>query len=392
MYHYVNAWAGGITISPKRFEEHCRALSEHGRRGVSLAEAEAYFIHGDPLPEKSVLLTFDDGFLDNYLYALPILHKYGHQATLFAVSARLGQDSECNPAPGADPSPGQTSAYAPPSNSGPAPANPDPSLAPDQVRMSIAALKAGEKPDFPQVLEPYEKAEGAVLRNDVFLNRAEIKALDEDGTLNPASHGRGHYGVFIGPDYKEAFLPKDLYRTFFHTELGPVFGLPDFKVGPGLLHRAYLPNPDFVEAVKALVPQNFREMQRFAQNPAALQDLETLYTAFADRMGRLENDAEREQRMWREIAGGREDLEKILGRKVISLCWPWGRYCREALDLAQQAGFEVLFTTEEGVNPPGQALAVHRFKAKDKGAAWLNSRAFIYSSPLLGALYTKLRI
>ncbi|MDR0826480.1 MAG: polysaccharide deacetylase family protein [Desulfovibrio sp.] len=373
MYHYVNAWSGAITISPERFEEHCRALAAKGRRGVSLAEAEAYFIYGEALPEKSVLLTFDDGFLDNYLYALPILHKYGHQATIFAVSARLGQNSACSFAPSYKQNPGS-------------------GLGPDKIRMPIAALKAGEKPDFPQVLNPYEERAGAVLRSDVFLNPAEIKALDEDGTLNPASHGRGHYGVFTGPEYKEAFLPDNLYRTFFHTEIGPIFGLPDFKVGPGLMHRAFLPDPDFVEAIKSLVPQNFQEMRSFARNPAALQDLQALYAVFADRIGRLESDSEREQRMWREIAGGREDLEKILGRKVISLCWPWGHYCREALDLARQAGFEVLFTTKEGVNPPGQALAVHRFKAKDKGATWLNSRAFIYSSPFLGALYTKLRI
>ncbi|MDR3176153.1 MAG: polysaccharide deacetylase family protein [Desulfovibrio sp.] len=351
MYHYVNDWAGAITVSPRLFEEHCRALAEGGWRGVGLAEAEDFLARGEPLPEKSLLITFDDGFLDNYLHALPILHKYGHRAALFAVAARIGTG---------------------------------------EARACPKDLKMGKQVDIPEVLMPREDADGAVLRRDVFLNREELRAMDADGVITPASHARGHYAVFTGPEYDGAFLPENLPRTFFHTDLGPVFGLPDFKTGPGLLHRAFLPDPDLVEAVKSLVPQSFPEMRRFARQ-GGRAELEGIYRSFAGKMGRFEGDAERAQRMRREIAGGRADLEDILGRKVASLCWPWGKYCPEAFDLAREAGFEVFFTTREGVNPPKRPLAVRRFKAKDKDGAWLTSRVFVYSRPLLGRLYTAAR-
>lgn len=113
---------------------------------------------------------------------------------------------------------------------------------------------------------------------------------------------------------------------------------------------------------------------------------------FAHDMGRFENDAERLERMGREIEGGKKTLERILGQSVRSLCWPWGAYGQEALQLAKDAGFSVFYTTVEGVNLPGNALAVRRFKGKDKSGGWLASRAFIYASPLLGRLYKKIRI
>jgi peptidoglycan/xylan/chitin deacetylase (PgdA/CDA1 family) len=109
-------------------------------------------------------------------------------------------------------------------------------------------------------------------------------------------------------------------------------------------------------------------------------------------MGRFETPAEGRARMHRELAGGKEDLEKMLGRKVRSLCWPWGKYGDEALRLAREAGFTIFFTTKEGPNPPGRPETVHRFKAKDKGAFWLLSRFRIYSRPLAGRLYAACRI
>jgi peptidoglycan/xylan/chitin deacetylase (PgdA/CDA1 family) len=353
MYHYVNAWGGGITVTPERFEEHCRALAENGLRGVGLREAEEFLLHREPLPENSLLITFDDGFFDNYLYALPVLYNYGHRGVVFAVSARIAEGT---------------------------------------TRVSPADLKAGKAPLFPEVRLPLEQSPNGPVRRDVFLNRGELRAMDADGTLTPASHGRGHYGVFLGPEYDGPFLPRSLSRTFFHTDLGPVFGLPDFRVGPGLLHRAFVLTPDFVEAVKRLVPQDFSATADFVRNAAGLADLNRLYGRFAGNMGRFETAGEGRSRMRLELAGGKADLEKMLGREVRSLCWPWGKYGDAALNLAREAGFKVFFTTKEGPNLPGRSSAAHRFKAKDKDASWLLSRVRLYSRPLIGRLYAAVRL
>lgn len=355
MYHYVNRWPGGITLSPERFEDHCRSLAQRGWRGVGLEEAEAFLINSEALPRRSFLFTFDDGFFDNYLYAQPILHKYGHCGVVFAVSSRLEKGEE--------------------------------------ARVPLEAALAGDAPVPPGVDNPRRRtAQGFTLREDVFLNHAEARLMDGRGIVRLASHSRGHFGVCIGPEYSGFVKPGDMTRTFYRTEAEPVFGLPDFAVKAGLKHRAFLPDPEFVRAVTELVPQSFDGAADFFADPGSEAALRALAGRFEERLGRYENDEERRERMWREIAGGKEELEGILGREVKTLCWPWGHYCSEALELAREAGFSLFFTTKEGVNPPGNPGAVHRFKGKDKDGSWLASRAWLYSRPVLGALYTRFRI
>lgn len=355
MYHYVNRWPGGITLSPERFEEHCRGLAERDWRGVGLEEAEGFLIHGEPLPEQSFLFTFDDGFFDNYLHAQPILHKYGHKGVVFAVSSRLERGAA--------------------------------------ARVSLDTVLGGETPALPEVDLPRRTTpQGFSVREDVFLNHAEARTMDGRGILRLASHSRGHFGVFTGPAYSDFLRPGDCSRTFYRTEAEPVFGLPDFTVKAGLKHRAFIPAPELVAAVKELVPQSFDEAAAFFADASSVTALTKLVKNFDGRPGRFETDEERRERMWRELSGGKAELEGILGREVETLCWPWGHYCDEAFALAREAGFSLFFTTAEGVNPPGMPDAAHRFKGKDKDGAWLASRAWLYSRPLIGAFYARFRI
>jgi hypothetical protein len=192
--------------------------------------------------------------------------------------------------------------------------------------------------------------------------------------------------------YKGFIRPGNQPRTFYRVEEETVWGLPRFPVKAGLAHRAFMPNPDLIQAIQTTVPQDFDGAAAFFDRPDAVRELEDLCASFAGKLGRFESDAERRERMWREIAGGKTELEAILGKPVRSLCWPWGEYCEEAFELAREAGFQVFFTTKEGVNPPGKPEAIHRFKAKDKNGAWLRQRAFVYSRPLLGGLYTAIRL
>ena len=57
-----------------------------GNAGRLHRQVEAFLLHGTPLPRRSLLITFDDGYLDNYVYAWPILRKYGHKGVVFAVT------------------------------------------------------------------------------------------------------------------------------------------------------------------------------------------------------------------------------------------------------------------------------------------------------------------
>jgi peptidoglycan/xylan/chitin deacetylase (PgdA/CDA1 family) len=64
-------------------------LAHHGWTTVGSAEVEDFYA-GRPLPKKSVVVTFDDGYLDNYLHAHPVLAEFGQKALLFVVTGWMG--------------------------------------------------------------------------------------------------------------------------------------------------------------------------------------------------------------------------------------------------------------------------------------------------------------
>jgi peptidoglycan/xylan/chitin deacetylase (PgdA/CDA1 family) len=89
MYHHVSPAPGLVTISPKNFAAQMNWLAKNGCHTASCADLEG-FLRGRELPRRTVMLTFDDGYLDNYVHAYPILRHYGLHAVVFAVTDWIG--------------------------------------------------------------------------------------------------------------------------------------------------------------------------------------------------------------------------------------------------------------------------------------------------------------
>ncbi len=88
MYHAVlddTARLGRYVISPTQFEEDLQYIRRRGYTTVVMADVIRYVEEGVPLPEKPVLLTFDDGYYNNYLFAYPLLQAYGMKAVVSPV-------------------------------------------------------------------------------------------------------------------------------------------------------------------------------------------------------------------------------------------------------------------------------------------------------------------
>ena len=88
--------SGDMTISVDTFRAQIEALHEAGFKTVSLQQLYDYVHFGTELPEKPIVLTFDDGYFSNYEYAFPILQEYDMQATIFAIGVSVGKDSYKN--------------------------------------------------------------------------------------------------------------------------------------------------------------------------------------------------------------------------------------------------------------------------------------------------------
>ncbi|GAA5235422.1 polysaccharide deacetylase family protein [Verticiella sediminum] len=149
MYHHVSPSNDMLTTVPERFESQLAWLAEEGYATLD-AEGLAGFLAGRPVPDRSVVLTFDDGFLDNWVYAHPLLQRYGMRAVLFVITGQLGEGAP-----------------------------------------RACAGSAGTLPDTPGH-RACEAAVAAGRADEVMLRWSEVEAMREAGTFDVHSHTHTH--------------------------------------------------------------------------------------------------------------------------------------------------------------------------------------------------------
>ncbi|MBE6071477.1 MAG: polysaccharide deacetylase family protein [Clostridium butyricum] len=86
-YHSVNPNSTNeVIITPSLLREHLSYLKNEGYISLTISDVQNYLINNKPIPEKSILITFDDGYMDNYYYAFPILKELNLNATIFCIT------------------------------------------------------------------------------------------------------------------------------------------------------------------------------------------------------------------------------------------------------------------------------------------------------------------
>ncbi|MBW9145997.1 polysaccharide deacetylase family protein [Clostridium sp. CM027] len=90
MYHSIDYEKDNpIRLPVKRFEEQLKYLKDNGYYTITLTNLYEYLIKDIPIPEKSIVLTFDDGYEDNYTDMFPVLKKYNFKATIFVITGSI---------------------------------------------------------------------------------------------------------------------------------------------------------------------------------------------------------------------------------------------------------------------------------------------------------------
>jgi peptidoglycan/xylan/chitin deacetylase (PgdA/CDA1 family) len=81
-----------FSISPETFERHCEMIRADGFTVVPLSALEDMLKEG--IPPRTLAITLDDGRLDNYTFAFPILQRFGYPATIFSITDVIGKEIE----------------------------------------------------------------------------------------------------------------------------------------------------------------------------------------------------------------------------------------------------------------------------------------------------------
>ncbi|MFA5144513.1 MAG: family 10 glycosylhydrolase [Candidatus Omnitrophota bacterium] len=103
LYHHIARLPDGAsrsqqrwTLSPEKFDKQMQWLASQGFHPVTMEQLIAHLKHGLPLPAKPIVLSFDDGWKDQYYAALPILKRYNFSATFFIITDSVGHSAYMN--------------------------------------------------------------------------------------------------------------------------------------------------------------------------------------------------------------------------------------------------------------------------------------------------------
>ncbi len=97
MYHHISPEAkrlGKYVITPEEFEKDLQYLKENGYESISSEQLKGWMDGKESLPEKPVMITFDDGYESTAVYACPLLEKYNMHGIVAVIGAVTTQYSE----------------------------------------------------------------------------------------------------------------------------------------------------------------------------------------------------------------------------------------------------------------------------------------------------------
>ncbi len=95
MYHHLEEDESKLNefmVTPEKFRTDMEKIQELGYQTVSYREIYDFVYGNGKLPEKPILVTFDDGYESNYIYAYPVLKELKMKATIAIIGVTVGKD------------------------------------------------------------------------------------------------------------------------------------------------------------------------------------------------------------------------------------------------------------------------------------------------------------
>ncbi len=316
---------GDLSLEEAVFDRQLAALARGGYRTITCAQLCDHLERGATLPKRPVLLTFDDGYLDNFTIASPVLAKHGFRATVFVASDYVSEA--------------------------------------DGVRATSATCD-----------RPAESG---------YLTAGELRALEASGTFEIQAHSAAHARVPVAPEVVDFHRPEApsrwrvaersaSLRPGLHTgehDASLAWGSPVWRSGWMGEARAFLPEGDLEERLTSHVSANGGG--EFFARPNWRAELERI-VASEPIGGRHESEAEQRDRLATDLKRSRTSLERFVGHPVPFMAWPGGGSSPLSIDVAlRDAGFRATFGTSRaprGVVPGLAAIPRTYFTQRYRGA------------------------
>lgn len=329
-----------LTLRLENFEQQMAYLRDKGFQAIFMDEWLRIRRGEKAATGREVCLTFDDGLLDNWVYAYPVAKKYGMKFTIFV-------SPEC--------------------------------IEPRSVlRPTLEDVWSG-------------KCKQSELEALGYLSWDELKAMQESGVVDVQSHTMTHakyvsgtaitgfyYGGFKGlhPILNEHPEIRATYMRLPDFEKQLLFGTPLFEERSAVVVKKHAVNPDFISESQVLAKKHNLtdnvEKTAFEQSVRLLSDE---YQRSGKLLDHIESEQDYKARLAYEVVDSKTVIEDKLKKPVRFLCWPHGDNNSATHVLAKESGY-LATTSGKMTGERDHPDRIPRIAADFENSPWVNRQKF----------------
>lgn len=307
MYHSVGIvhknWQWNYLTCPYDvFEDQLKWMKKKNINSISLQQLYNFMSGGADLPRNPVVLTFDDGYLDNWIFAYPLLKKYGFNGTIYI-----------NPE------------FVDPRNI---------------IRRNLEDVWN----DDIKIDE---------LNSLGYLSWEEMKVMEKMDVMDIQSHTMTHtwhpknYNIidFRHPGDPYIWMTWNNYpdkKPYLQIDDSKLinYGEPVYDFGRAIGTRRYYPDDDLKEYVlDSIILDDTYKLFNSLNYKVELFNILNDYVKSEQLCGRFECDDEYEERLYYELQNSKEIIENKLNKDVPFLCWAGGSISDKAIEIASDIGY-----------------------------------------------------
>lgn len=355
------------------FESLLSRLTQLGYSTVTLDALYKHMSGETRLPRNAIVLTFDDGYLDNWVFVAPLLRKFGMKGIVY-VTPEFVEDSEV-------------------------------------IRPNMEDVWTGE----------LDKSE---LESVGFMNWAELRRLDSEGILDVQCHALTHTWYFSDGIVEDIHRPRPVYpfpwlswnarpdrKPFYLNEDQQSYvpwGHPVFRHEKSLITRRFYPDAEEIEKITGFVNEHGGSQFFDDRNWRNILSGRFICLTGRERFpGSLESEKQYRERVRHELLESKQRLEDNLDKDIKYLSWPGGGVSDATAKLADEAGFAswTLSSWQKpdwrnlpGADPSeikrvsGHSTVHWRGKLIAHGGSWwIMQRILQHQGSLISRLLTRLR-
>lgn len=332
LYHQVNSLSN---VTPELFEEHLKIIEKLKMKTLTISE-----YYSKKTSKNSILITFDDGYFDNYKYVFPLLKKYNMKATIFLNTLYIADKRKFEP----------------------------------KIELNYEANYEAIK-NF---------IESGIGFSEQYLSWEEIKEMYDSGLLDFQAHSHKHTAMFTDSkildfskkdkmDYTDIYLYGEAEDNF------PIFSKRGEYTGPALIIKR-----EFFNIFRNFFNEQLVNITDKKQQLIAAQNFIDINKKYFSK----ETEEEYIKRIQNEFLENKNLIEKKIGTNVQFFCWPWGHRNNKTIEILKDLGVIGFISTKKGTNSPkANWNLIRRIELRNYTVSKFKLNLLIARNLILGKIY-----